>query len=414
MVLPKSIHQERRPSRQKSLNIIQLKDLMSYNDLNAWIKKVQDIQNKSNKIESFNNYSTPIEYLSNENLSKRKRKREIVISNKKRKLEKYINHSSEQILNKQITKELNNEQNEINHKKKNEFKKQQNIIYKNGNINHLKNDCSNSNHIEINSRNESHLENNHNRLQQIQNLTQNFACEENNALSRVINNILEDTMYSSNSNTNKDNFLEGNSASQEFRMKNPLENVTLDPLLNNSPKSIVTELDFAKMHSFEKILRNWPHNNVQYLYSRFPYEHLMEIEFVPEDHYLFDIKINGILQRRVVWRGSMKIPKGSFLGEYRGIYSPVPSINISGYSWKVSSNACVDGMHQGSYLRFSNHYENIVDRPNCKGIVRKEKLSHSIVQRVYFMAIQDIYPNDEILVDYGIRSKGEKKDCLHY
>uniref|UniRef100_A0A7S1PIJ0 SET domain-containing protein n=1 Tax=Percolomonas cosmopolitus TaxID=63605 RepID=A0A7S1PIJ0_9EUKA len=183
------------------------------------------------------------------------------------------------------------------------------------------------------------------------------------------------------------------------------------PTITSLPCS--TERDYIILKTSGSIFESWP-ADILYQFSRFLFEDDMSVEFVPEDHFLNGIRLKNStdLQRRVVWRGAQILPIGTCIGEYRGAFQPLPAWNFSGYSWQVSENAHVDAKDQGSYLRFVNHFENIDSKPNCKGVASKEKGTETY--RVFFVCTKDIYPGDEVLIDYGVKAHNGKMDCLQY
>eukprot|EP01129_Flabellula_baltica_P017424 TRINITY_DN9654_c0_g1_i1.p1 TRINITY_DN9654_c0_g1~~TRINITY_DN9654_c0_g1_i1.p1 ORF type:complete len:207 (+),score=26.71 TRINITY_DN9654_c0_g1_i1:47-667(+) len=108
------------------------------------------------------------------------------------------------------------------------------------------------------------------------------------------------------------------------------------------------------------------------------------------------------------------IKAGSILGEYTGVIT-FGDISDTRYCLESAFNASIDAKWAGNEMRFINDYRGVAECENTvfttvsswkrflpdgtsngSGILLSDPNSHSVVK-----ATQDIYPKEEILVDYG-------------
>uniref|UniRef100_A0A0K0FKZ7 SET domain-containing protein n=1 Tax=Strongyloides venezuelensis TaxID=75913 RepID=A0A0K0FKZ7_STRVS len=111
------------------------------------------------------------------------------------------------------------------------------------------------------------------------------------------------------------------------------------------------------------------------------------------------------------------IPKYSFIGEYVGWYEKSdallePSAYIFQFGY-TNYNVISDARRFGNYTRFANHSCNpnvLTIEANCKGWSSykkkkndkgESKTKYKHIPQIWFIADQDIYPGEELFINYG-------------
>lgn len=101
-----------------------------------------------------------------------------------------------------------------------------------------------------------------------------------------------------------------------------------------------------------------------------------------------------------------KIAKDTLLGEYVGDnrlldVAFAPPSNISDYCWVIKMNQfylIIEPQLYANELAFVNDYRNIKEAPNVDGRL----IAHRGRLHFCYVAIRDIVPGEEMLVDYGV------------
>ncbi|ORX94230.1 SET domain-containing protein [Basidiobolus meristosporus CBS 931.73] len=99
------------------------------------------------------------------------------------------------------------------------------------------------------------------------------------------------------------------------------------------------------------------------------------------------------------------IPEGTIVGLYTGLltnntldgayawqYSYLDSVVVDKDSYQVDLS--VDSLNVGNYLRFANHNTKLQNAQSMYSV-------HDNLWHIFYVALRDILPNEEIFVDYG-------------